>query len=139
MNYRIFFYTIEYLLIGDLMKYLKNLGMSFLYIIGSILILTFLTTLLSYFNILSDKVTSIIKIIIPIIAMLIGGFYIGKRSLKKGFLEGLKLGGIFSLILIIFNYLAFDNSFKFKYILFYIILIISSILGSMIGINKKKQ
>lgn len=121
------------------MKYLKNLGMSFLYIIGSILILTFITTLFSYFNIMSDKVTSIIKIIIPIISMFIGGFYIGKRSLKKGFLEGLKLGSIFSIILIIFNYLALDNSFKFKYLLFYIILIISSILGSMIGINKKKQ
>ena len=121
------------------MKYLKKLGFSFLYIIGSILILTFITTILSYFNILNDKITSIIKIIIPIISMLIGGFYIGKRSNKKGFLEGLKLGGIFSCILIIFNYLALDNSFKFKYMLFYIILIISSILGSMIGINRKKQ
>ena len=121
------------------MKYLKNLGISFLYIIGFILILTFITTLLSYFNILSDKVTSIVKIIIPIISMFTGGFYIGKRSSKKGFLEGLKLGSIFSIILIIFNYLAVNNSFKFKYLLFYIILIISSILGSMIGINRKKQ
>lgn len=121
------------------MKYLKNLSMSFLYIISSILVLTFITTILSYFNILNDEVTSIIKIIIPIISMLIGGFYIGKRSNKKGFLEGLKLGLIFSSILIIFNYLAFDNSFKFKYTLFYLILLISSILGSMIGINRKKQ
>ncbi|MBR6690644.1 MAG: TIGR04086 family membrane protein [Bacilli bacterium] len=121
------------------MKYLKNLGMSFIYIIVTILVLTFITTILSYFNILNDKITSIIKIIIPIISMLIGGFYIGKKSLKKGFLEGLKLGGIFSLILIIFNYLALNISFKFKYLLFYLILIITSILGSMIGINKKKQ
>jgi len=121
------------------MKYLKKLSLSFIYIIGSILILTFITTLLSYFNILNNKITSIIKIIIPILSMLIGGFYMGKNSLKKGFLEGLKLGSVFSLILIIFNYLAFNNSFKFKYILFYIILIITSILGSMIGINKKKQ
>ena len=139
MSLRIFFYTIEYLLIGDFMKYLKHLGMSFIYIIGSILIITFFTTIFSYFNILSDKVTSIIKIIIPIISMMLGGFYIGKRSSKRGFLEGLKLGGIFSILLIIFNYLALNNSFKFKYMLFYIILIISSILGSMIGINKKKQ
>ena len=121
------------------MKYLKKIGMSFTYIISSILILTFITTLFSYFNILNDKVTSIIKIIIPIISMLIGGFYIGKNSLKKGFLEGLKLSSIFSIFLIIFNYLALNNSFKFKYLLFYIILIISCILGSMIGINKKKQ
>ena len=119
------------------MKYLKKLGISFLYIIGTILVLTLIITILSYFNLMSDKVVSIFKIIIPIISMLIGGFYIGKRSNKKGFLEGLKLGLIFSFIIVIFNYLAFNYSFKFKYLLFYIILNISSILGSMIGINRK--
>lgn len=121
------------------MKYLKNLGMSFLYIIGTILSLTFIITILSYFNLMSDKTISIFKIIIPIISLLIGSFYIGKRSIKKGFLEGLKLGFIFSIILIIFNYLAFDNLFKIKYLLFYLILIITSILGSMIGINRRKN
>lgn len=119
------------------MKYLKKLGFSFLYTIGTILVLTFIITLLNYFNLISDKSISIFKILIPIISLLIGGFYIGKKSNKKGFMEGLKLGIIFCIILIIFNYLAFDYSFKFKYLLFYIILIISSILGSMIGINRK--
>ena len=56
------------------MKYLKKLSISFLYIIGFILFFTFITTLLSYFNIISDKVTSIAKIIIPVISMFIGGF-----------------------------------------------------------------
>ena len=121
------------------MKYLKKLGMSFIYIISIILILTFIVTLLSYFNLITDKIVSIFKIIIPIIALLIGGIYIGKNSSKKGFIEGLKLGCIFIIVLTIFNYLAFDYSFKFKYLLFYIILIISSILGSMIGINRKKD
>ena len=121
------------------MKYLKNLGMSFVYIIATILLLTFVITLFSYFNIMSDKIVSIFKIIIPIVALFIGGYYIGKRSIKKGFIEGLKLSLIFSIILIIFNFLAFDSSFKLKYLLFYLILIISSILGSMIGINRKKK
>ena len=121
------------------MKYLKNLGISFLYIICTILILTFIITILSYFNLMSDKVVSIFKIIIPVISILIGGFYIGKKSNKKGFIEGLKLGLIFIILLTIFNYLAFDYSFKFKYLLFYLILIVSSILGSMIGINKKRD
>ena len=120
------------------MKYLKNLGISFLYIISTILIFTFIVTLLSYFNLMNDKIVSIFKIIIPVIGMLIGGFYIGKKSNRKGFIEGLKLSLIFIIILTIFNYLAFDYSFKFKYLLFYIILIVSSILGSMIGINRKK-
>ena len=121
------------------MKYLKKLGFSFLYIIGTILISTFIITLLNYFNIISDKVISIFKILIPVISLFIGGFYIGKRSNNKGYLEGLKLGLIFSIFLLIFNFLAFSNSFKLKYLLFYLIIIISSILGSMIGINKRKR
>jgi len=121
------------------MKYFKNLGMSFAYIIGTLLILTFIITILSYFNFMRDKIVSIFKITIPIISLFIGGYYIGKKSIKKGFIEGLKLSLIFSIILIIFNFLAFDNSFKLKYLLFYLILIISSILGSMIGINRKKN
>ncbi len=121
------------------MKYLKKLGFSFIYILSTILVLTFIVTIFSYFNIMSDKVVSIFKIIIPIISLLIGGYYIGKRSTKKGFIEGLKLGLIYSIILIIFNYLALDNSFKLKYLLFYLILIMTSVLGSMIGINRKSN
>ena len=139
MNFRIFFYSLEYLLIGDFMKYFKKLVFSFIYIIATLLILTFITTILSYFNIINDKLTSIIKIIIPITTLFIGGFYIGKNSRKKGFIEGLKLGLIFSFIIIIFNYLALDYSFKLKYLLFYLILNVSCILGSMIGINKKQN
>ena len=120
------------------MKYLKNLGISFIYIISTIFILTFIITLLNYFNIITDKIISIFKILIPVISLFIGGIQIGKRSKNKGWLEGLKLGLISSIFLLIFNFLAFSNSFKPKYLLFYLILIISSIFGSMIGINRKK-
>ena len=121
------------------MKYLKKLAFSFIYTISSILVLTLIITILNYFNIINDKIISIFKILIPIISLFIGGYYIGKKSNNKGYLEGLKLGLIFSIFLIIFNFLAFDNSFKIKYLLFYLIIISSSILGSMIGINKRKK
>ena len=121
------------------MKYLKKLGFSFLYIIASILIITFIITILNYFNIISDKIISIFKILIPVISLFIGGFYIGKKSTSKGYLEGLKLGLLFSIFLLIFNFLALSNSFKLKYLLFYLIIIVSSILGSMIGINISKK
>ena len=121
------------------MKYLKKLGFSILYSIGTILIITFIITLLNYFNIISDSIISIFKILIPVIALFIGGFYIGKNSNNKGYLEGLKLGAIFSILLLIFNFLALNNSFKLKYILFYLIIIMSAIFGSMIGINKRKK
>ena len=121
------------------MNYLKKLVFSFLYIIGTILISTFIVTFLNYFNIISDKVISIFKILIPIISLFVGGFYIGKKSENKGYLEGLKLSLIFSIFLLIFNFLALSNSFKFKYLLFYLIIIISCVLVSMIGININKK
>ena len=121
------------------MKYLKNLVFSFIYIIGTILISTFIITLFNYFNIINDKVISIFKILIPVISLFIGGFYIGKKSNNKGYLEGLKLGTFFSIFLLIFNFLALSNSFKLKYLLFYLIIIASSILGSVIGINIKSK
>lgn len=121
------------------MNYLKNIGISMLYIIGFILVLTLLSTALNYFNIIGKNTITVLKIIIPIISLFIGGYYIGKKSNKKGWLEGLKLSLIFSVILIIFNYLGFDNSFEIKNILHYLIIIISCIFGSMIGISKNPK
>ena len=120
------------------MNFIKNVSISILYIVLCLLILTFILTLFSYFNIISDKVVSIFKIIIPIISLFIGGFFIGKKSLRKGWLEGLKLSLIFLVVLVIFEYLALNQSFDIKNILYYLILSISSIFSSMVDISKKK-
>lgn len=120
------------------MNFIKKGSISILYIILTMFILTFVLTLFSYFNIIGDKTVSIFKIVVPIISLFIGGFLIGKKSLKKGWLEGLKLSLIFLIILVIFQYLALDQTFDIKNILYYLILSVSSIFGSMIGISKRK-
>ena len=120
------------------MKYLKNLGMSFIYIISTLLILTFIMTILSYFNITNDSITTVFKMIIPIISVLTSSIYLGINSSKKGWLEGLKLGTIISIILLFLNIIGLNNKFKISNILFYGILLLTSIIGSMIGISKKK-
>lgn len=118
------------------MNYIKNVTFSILYIIGFILFLTFILTLFSYFNILSSKVVSIFKILIPVISLFIGGFYLGKRSNKKGWFEGLKLGLIFLILLVIFEFLALSINFEVKNILYYLIILASTSFGSIVGINK---
>ena len=118
------------------MNFIKNVGISILYTTISILVLTLFISILSYFNIIGDKAVSLFKIFTLIISLFIGGIYIGKKSTKKGWLEGLKLGLIFLILLIIFN--LFMKTFTFKNILYYIIIIISSIFGSMVGISIKK-
>lgn len=120
------------------MNYLKNVGIAFIYIISFLLGLTFISTLFNYINIFGNTFTNIVKVIIPVVSLFIGGFVIGKRVGKKGWLEGIKLSLIFLFILTIFNYLALDMSFSLKTLIYYLILIISTTFGSMFGVNKYK-
>ena len=121
------------------MNYLKKFGLSLVYIIGITLVSTFLITLLNYFNIISGTTLTISKILILVISLFIGGVVTGRRSSKKGWLEGLKLALIFLVIIILFNYLGLGNTPKIKNILYYSIIIISCIFGSIIGINKRNN
>lgn len=119
------------------MNYLKKVGISLLYIIGIILVTTFLITILNYFNIISGTALTISKILICIISLFVGGVVIGRRSSKKGWLEGLKLSLIFLVLLILFNYLGLGNTPQLKNLIYYLIIIVSCIFGSIIGINRK--
>lgn len=114
-----------------LKKCIKPLG----FIIGGILILTLFTTLLSFFNIIGGKLVEIIKVIIPVVSTLLGGFLIGKRSVEKGWIEGLKLALIFIVILMLFDFLGLGHKFKLFDFIYYLILTATTVLGSMLGIN----
>lgn len=118
------------------MKYLKNIIFSLGILLAVLFIFTFIITILSYFNILNDKVTSIFKMLIPIISVLTSSIILGIHSTKKGWLEGLKLGLLICILLFFFNLLGLNN-FKINQLLFYGILIFTSIVGSIIGISKK--
>ena len=121
------------------MNYIKNFSISFLYIIGVTIVLTFIMTLLNYFNIITGSVLTITKIIITFIAIFIGGFIIGKKSKTKGWLEGIKLGIIILIILSIINFLILKVNFEFRIILYDIIILFSCTFGSIIGINLNHQ
>lgn len=121
------------------MNYLKKVGVSLLYIIGIIVTLTMIMTILNYFNIISGTLLIISKILICVISLFIGGFIIGKKSSKKGWLEGFKLSIIFLLFLLLFNYLGLGSFPKLKNIIYYLIIIVSCTFGSIIGINKNNK
>lgn len=121
------------------MKYLKNIIFSLGITIAILFIFTFILTILSYFNITNDSITTVFKMIIPIISVLTSSIYLGINSSKKGWLEGLKLGLIITILLFLFNILGLNKNIKINQLLFYGILIFSSIVGSMIGISRKKS
>ena len=119
------------------MDYLKKIGKAMLYSISLILILTLIMTLLNYIGLINLNVVNIISYIIIFISLLIGGIILGRQSNNKGWLEGIKFSIIFIILLFVFNYLAFDEGYTISNFITYIIILISNILGSMIGINMK--
>ncbi len=104
-----------------------------------LLISTLFITALNYFDIIGKKWVTILEIAFPILAFLIGGIGIGKSSNKNGWLEGLKLAIIFIILMILFNYLGLKNNLEFKNIIYYLILMITCIFGSIMGINRQKE
>ena len=110
-------------------KYLKVLAIP---LITSLILSLFL----SIGNLLNIKTSNIVILIFMVIAMLISGFILGKQTNKRGLVNGLILGFITSLLFFIIS-LIFKNTYQINTILYYMILTVSSIVGSVIGIQKK--
>ena len=115
---------------------LKNYLISLGYFFTIFLISTLIQTIFNYFNLLSTNIISIIKLLIPILSIFIASYKLGTKSKQKGYLEGIKLGIIIIGIFITITLLT--DKLSIKSLLYYLILMIASILSSMIGINKKK-
>ena len=118
------------------MKSLKKIIKSIIITLIIFFSLTLIITILNYFNILSMKLVNILSYIVPFISYFTGGYLLGKKSQSKGFLEGLKLGIVYILILLLINILLFKE-FNASTLISYIIVLTSCIFGSILGINKK--
>ena len=120
-------------------NYLKNYLKSFLLCISSILLLTLLFTTFNYFNWMSTPTMNLIKMFIPIFSLVLGGIYLGSKALKRGWMEGLKLSLLILFFFILLHLLWLKEGFELKNLLYGIILCISTMVGSMIGINVKRK
>jgi len=105
--------------------------------LGILLLLAAILAIFNSFNILYSKGTDIFILIGMILLLFIIGFEFGKKAQKKGYLEGLKIGGCLIFLLLVINLLFYQTGFSLERILYYAVLILSSTLGSMLGINKK--
>lgn len=114
-----------------LKKYLK----SYIYLFSIILILTIILSLINYYLTIPTK---IIKILILIISIFISTIILGKNTKEKAYIEGIKFTSIYLIISILTSILS-KNNFSFKLILSYLLVLLSGIIGSMIGININKS
>ena len=120
------------------MNYLKKLGKIVITTILSIIILGFILTILYYFDVINNNIYNIIKMIIVLLSLFINAYLLGKSSTKYGLVEGLKLGGIILIIMFILK-ITTNSSFDIRTIIYSIILLLTSSIGSIIGINKKEN
>ena len=116
-------------------KYLKVL----LFILIPLLFLNVILSLLYYFNVIPTNAINYLKLVIVCLSMLIGGIYIGTKATKKGWLEGIKVGLEIIALFFLLSYLGFDCGISFKTVVYYLILLASATLGSMIGISRTNQ
>jgi len=115
------------------MKYGSKL---FLAII-EIIILLFLVTIPYYFDLIGDKTYSFIKLILVLGSIFWNAYLLGKDTSQKGYLEGIKYGSILIIIFFLIHLLL--GNLHVKVLLYYVLILTSSTLGSMIGISRKKK
>ena len=85
------------------MTYIKKYGKRLLFTTISILLSLLAITLLYYFNIIGQNTNKVLKIIAILVNIFISSFILGKNTLKKGYLEGIKLALIIIPIFIIIS------------------------------------
>lgn len=120
------------------MNNLKTYGLRLIYTIISLLLSLILLTTLYYFNLISPTTYKVLKITIFLINIFISAYILGKKAKTKGYLEGIKLSSIIIPLLFILTVLT-NSPLKLRIIIYYLIIIFTALLGSMIGINRKKE
>ena len=110
---------------------------SILIIIISLFISSLLINILYYFDIINNNTVKYFKMFLSIFSFFISGLYIGKKSISKGYINGLKLSLIMVIMFIILS-LIFNN-IKVSRIIYYLIMTTCITFGAMIGISKNEN
>lgn len=122
------------IILNKLKSYFKVILIGLLFMI----VFAFLLSIFQYFNLFYGKVSEVFMFIYMAILFFIIGFLVGKKATHKGYLEGIKISLSLIFILIVINVLFYQTGFSLERTIYYFILILSSTLGSMIGINKQR-
>lgn len=98
---------------------------------------TLITTIFYYFEIINPNTLNILNYIITLILFIYLGYKTAKRNKEKGYLSGLIISLIISILFILISIITKD--FKISSLIYYITLIASSIIGGIIGVSKTEK
>ena len=117
---------------NKLLNYLKYFGLFFIFII----VIAIITSLINLTGIKSITISKL-SVILTAISFFIIAILASHNTKERGIILGLKLGLSFVILLILVNLILFKSPFNIDRLIYYIILIMSSLLGGSIGKNIK--
>ena len=117
---------------NKLLNYLKYLGLFCIFII----VIAIITSLINLTGIKSITISKL-SVILTAISFFIISLLASHKTKERGIVLGLKLGLSFIIILILVNLIVFKSPFNIDRLIYYIILLASSLLGGSIGKNIK--
>lgn len=118
-------------------KYISSILKYSSFVLGFIIFLIILS-LITTFTDLPISINNVLIFIYTLINLFIISFIRGRKCEKQGFLNGLLLGVITSILFYVFGGIFFTFKITLSKTIYYLVLILCSTLGAMIGINTKK-
>lgn len=118
----------------SIIKKYKNIYKLIIYI----LIISSIQTILNLIFNINNTINTFISLSLILIYTLISNIKNGKNIKDKAYKYGFINGLITIITLFILSIITFSFTFNLKTIIYYLLIIFISILGSIIGINKKR-
>lgn len=118
--------------LNKILTYLKYFGLFFIFII----VIAVITSLINLTGIKSVTISKL-SVILTAISFFVIAILASHKTKERGITLGLKLGLSFVILLILINLIVFRSPFNIDRLIYYIILIASSILGGSFGKNIK--
>lgn len=110
-----------------------------LYSLGIMLIGTLITSVLYYFNVTSSKLNTILLYLISIISIFVGAVSLAKKNNHKGIVTGLIYFTCFFVVMVFISLAFFKINLGLKSIIYYLILMVFSLLGGILGKNLNEE
>lgn len=128
----------SYVLLGDIVKYFYKYKY-LLFFIGYMFLLTIMLCILNLFCCINTNLNNILCCLGMCLYALISNVINGKNIDSKAYKVGLYRGLYFIIILYILNGLVISFKISINTIIYYLLIVCFSLVGSIIGINKKKH
>lgn len=117
---------------SNIKRYLISIALS----LGLILVFALFLNILNYFDLLNKGMYKAVLVLFLVISIFVGSYNLGNNSKEKGYLNGIYFGIIISILFIILS-LLFKENISISSFIYYLIIVITSSIGGTIGINKK--